>query len=227
MLLPIIGGSRRRRRRSRAARKEQGFRAPGRAAATRGDLDASARRISTQIAEAERPRNLLGHSQAALILDRILARDLPAPDAAVNLSAPPVTPPPIRVPRPHAGGPGRVGGDLTRALSALLDLVRLAPFDVDAPAAPPHLRRVVVRNAEVPRLAVWALGDSVWLDGDWRRPGEVNIVVLTDHVGATKNARALASTRRWFRGQEVASDEASWRSWLVNLYRFAFEPWRP
>jgi hypothetical protein len=74
---------------------------------------------------------------------------------------------------------------------------------------------------------VWALGDSVWLDRDWRRPGELNVVSLSDHVGATNDGRALQTVRRFFEGRSIEGDHASWRGALVVILRYAFEPWRP
>jgi len=50
---------------------------------------------------------------------------------------------------------------------------------------------------------------------------------LSDHVGATRNPRALEAAGLWLQGEAVDSDAASWRSVLVNVYRYAFEPWRP
>jgi hypothetical protein len=109
----------------------------------------------------------------------------------------------------------------------LLDVVNLATFDIDVPSAPVDLERVEVTDAGTPRLALWALGDSVLLEGDWRRPGETNLVVFSDHVGATRNPRALDSARRFLQGEDISPDDATWRSALVNVFRFAFEPWRP
>jgi hypothetical protein len=80
---------------------------------------------------------------------------------------------------------------------------------------------------DAPRLAVWALGDSVWLQGDWRRAAEVNLVAMSDHVGATNDARAVSAARRFFSGGRVAQDSASWRGALAAALRYAFEPWRP
>jgi hypothetical protein len=77
-------------------------------------------------------------------------------------------------------------------------------------------------------MNVWALGDSVWLDRDWRRPGETNIVVASDHVGAVRNSRAIESARLFIAGDDVESDEGpTWQGALVHVLRFAFEPWRP
>jgi hypothetical protein len=74
---------------------------------------------------------------------------------------------------------------------------------------------------------VWALGDSVWLYGDWRRRGEINVIAVTDHVGVTTNARAYDVAQRIFEGKRISGDEVSWKSGLVNVLRYAFEPWRP
>jgi hypothetical protein len=100
-------------------------------------------------------------------------------------------------------------------------------FDIDAPAAPIHLEEVTAAGSDVPRVGVWAVADSVWLDQDWRRPDELNLVAITDHVGATKNNRALELVGRFFEGRAVESDETSWRSVLVPVVRYSFEPWRP
>lgn len=194
---------------------------------TRGDLDEISRRVAAQIDAASSPRLLLGHSQAALILDRIISVGLAAPDRSVVLAAPPPVPPSIRVPPPGQNGRGRVGGDIARGAARLLDLVGLTPFDIDAPASPTNLQPVLVIDKKVTRVAVWALGDSVWLSTDWRRPGEVNMVALTDHVGITNNGRAMAASKAFLAGRRILGDEVSWRGFLVATLRYAFEPWRP
>lgn len=206
------------------------YRGPGttyRPADTRTDLSRVAKLVAPEIDAATPPRLLLGHSQAALILDRLLSAGLQAPDRAAVLAGPPPQPPSISVPRPNTDGPGRVGADVARGFARVLDLVGINPYSVDVPNAPPQLDPVVVRHPGIPRLAVWALGDSVWLDGDWRRPGEVNVVALTDHVGVTNDERALAVTRDFFEGRRVEDDSASWRGFAVALLSHAFAPWRP
>ena len=200
---------------------------PYKAKDTRGDLTEVARRVAGQIEAASTPRLLLGHSQAALILDRIIDQGLTAPDRSVVLAPPPPVPPAIRVPPPDRDGRGRVGGDVARGVADLLEFVGFTPFDIDAPASPTNLRPVVVIDKRVTRVAIWSLGDSVWLDTDWRRPGEVNMVAITDHVGITNNARALGASRSFLAGQRVEGDEVSWRGFLVAALRYAFEPWRP
>jgi hypothetical protein len=194
---------------------------------TKRDLDEIARTIGRQIGDASEPRFLLGHSQAGLILDRVLRADLPAPDRAVVFANPPPYPPGIEIPAPGKSGPGAPGGDFARAFSKVLDIVGLSPVDVDAQASPTNLDRVVVTQSPTRRLSVWAITDSVWLDGDWRRPGEVNVVALTDHTGITNNATAVGSAKRFFAGGTVSDDESSWRGAAVQVLRFAFEPWRP
>jgi hypothetical protein len=193
---------------------------------TRRNLSDVAEVVSDQIATTEPPRALLGHSQAALILDRILASELTAPEASVMFAPSPVYPPRIEIPPVGSGRAGTPGGDFARAFSVLLDVVGFSPLHVDSPSSPTRLERIAVPS-DVPRLAVWALGDAVWLDGDWRRPGEVNIVALTDHVGVTTNSRSLGVARDFFGGREVSDDEATWRGALVSVVRYAFEPWRP
>ncbi len=216
-------------RRSKA--RQLSYRGPGKAYEindTRVGLERAAEVVARQIKTATRPRNLLGHSQAALILDRILADGLPAPERAVMLAAPPATPPLVNVPRPDEPGPGRAGGDLTRMVAAGLDKIGMDPSDVDAPNSPTNLQAVVVRGSDVPRLYVWALGDSVWLDGDWRRPGDViNLIALTDHVGVTDNAAALAAANDFFAGARVSNDESSWKGVAVGVLKYTFAPWRP
>jgi hypothetical protein len=106
-------------------------------------------------------------------------------------------------------------------------VIGLTPFDLDAPAAPANLKPVQATSPETRRLTAWALGDSVWLYGDWRRPGEVNLVALTDHVGVTRDVRTLDAAHRWFGERAVAGDETSWRGALVESVRLLFEPWRP
>jgi hypothetical protein len=200
---------------------------PYRAVDTRGDLRQIARVASRQIEAEPQPRLVLGHSQASLIIDRIIDADLVAPDRSVVLAPPPPVPPPMRMPSPDRNGPGRVGGDVARAVSKLFGLVGLPAFDIDAPASPTNLQPVVVIDKRVSRVSVWALGDSVWLDGDWRRPGEINLVAVTDHVGITNDSRALDASRTFLAGGSVRGDEVSWRGFLVSLVRYAFEPWRP
>ena len=194
---------------------------------THTDLDETARIIAEQIATATRPRSFIGHSQAGLILDRIAAEDLALPERAVLLATPPESPPDVDVPPPDRSGPGRAGSDLARLLAYGLDKLGMQPFDLDSPASPTHLEEVEVRDAPVPRLAVWALADSVWLEGDWRRPGEVNVIAISDHVGVTDNAEALDSARAFFEGKKVADDESSWKGVAVGVLKYAFAPWRP
>jgi len=196
------------------------------AADTRRDLSEVAGIVAEQIAGADPPRALVGHSQAALIMDRLLAADLTAPEASVQLAGPPVYPPPVEVPPPGERGAGRPGADFARAFSWVFERVGFSPLYLDSPATPTNLE-TVTSPAGPPRLAVWALGDSVWLDGDWRRPGEVNVVALTDHVGVTNNSRALAIARDFLAGREISDDEGSWRGALASALRYAFEPWRP
>lgn len=193
------------------------------AADTHRDLEEVARVMAEQLESLDPPVFVLGHSQAAGVLDRLPG---PAPEAAVVISPPPARPPPVEVPEPGERGPGKPGGDAARVLSGLLDAVGLGGFDVDDPAAPVHLEDAA-DTAATRRMAVWALGDSVWLQGDWRRPGEVNVVAISDHVGAVNDARAVSAARRHFAGAPVRSDEASWRGALAAALRYAFEPWRP
>lgn len=196
------------------------------AADTHESLDAAADVVEAQLRLLDPPVVVLGHSQAAGILDRIAARG-PAPGAAVVVAPPPRRPPPLRVPPPDERGRGKPGGDAARLLSDALEAAGLPGFDVDAPAAPVHLGSSGPPRARTRRLAVWALGDSVWLQGDWRRPGEVNVVAISDHVGAVNDERAVSAARRFFAGGAVASDSASWRGALAAALRYAFEPWRP
>ncbi|HEY7874567.1 MAG TPA: hypothetical protein VIG64_05535 [Actinomycetota bacterium] len=194
---------------------------------THTDLDDVAERVAGQIEAAPPPRFLVGHSQAGLILDRLLDRGLTAPDRAVSLAATPPYPPPLEAPPPHVDAPGRPGTDVARAFSAILDAVGLTGFPVDVPNYPPHLERVTVARSETPRMLIWALADSVWLEGDWRRPGEVNVVALTDHVGVANNTRAIRVTRGFLMGRQIEDDSASWRGFAVALLSHGFAPWRP
>ena len=194
---------------------------------TRGDLLETARIVSKQVRTATKPRSFLGHSQAGLILDRMIARGYPLPERAVLLATPPVEPPDIEIPPPGKPGSGKPGGDMARVLADILDKIGLRPFDVDAPASPTNLRAIEPTGDPIPRLEVWALADSVWLDGDWRRPGEVNIIALTDHVGVTDNAHALGAARDFFAGKKVPDDESSWKGVAVGVLKYAFAPWRP
>ncbi|MEA2508564.1 MAG: hypothetical protein QOG21_646 [Actinomycetota bacterium] len=195
--------------------------------ATHGNLMAIARVVAEQLHATPRPIDLVGHSQAALILDRILKMHLAAPDKAVLLAAPPPYPPSLNVPHAGRNGPGKVAADMARPLSRVFELLGADGFNLDAPAAPFRLARVDVPNAAISRVAVWALGDSVWLQGDWRRPGETNLVAVTDHVGVTNDPRALSAAARFFGGRTVSDEGSSWRGLAVNIVRYAFEPWRP
>lgn len=194
---------------------------------TKVDLDDTALTMSKQIAGIDPPRFLLGHSQASQILDRIESADLPGPEVAAVLAPPAPYPPPVDVPDPGVGEPGRVGGDLSRAFSGLLDLAGLQPLDIDAPASPTNLEEVPASGSDIPRLSVWALVDSVWLSGDWRDPGSVNVVAFTDHVGVINDPLAIDATRRFFAGETLEGDGSSWRGLVASLVRYTFEPWRP
>jgi hypothetical protein len=196
-------------------------------AATHGNLDVVARVVGAQFGRLQRPIDLVGHSQAALILDRILKMHLQAPDRAVLFAAPPPYPPSVTVPASGQTGPGAVAAEIARPLSRVFELFGAHGFNLDAPAAPFHLKRVVVGGAPIPRVAVWALGDSVWLENDWRRPGETNVVAITDHVGITNDPRALTTAKIFFENGRVPEEGTSWRGFAVNVLRYAFEPWRP
>ena len=99
-------------------------------------------------------------------------------------------------------------------VAAALDAVGIDSYDVDSAGFPTNLEPVVLIESEVRRLSVWALGDSVWLDRDWRRPGETNVVAVTDHVGIVNNGRAIEATKGFFVGGTPEGDEASWREIL-------------
>jgi hypothetical protein len=200
---------------------------------THRDPNDVARAIAGQISEAVGPRAVLGHSQSAVIMDRVIEQGT-MPSFEISISGPPAYPPfwppPLAVPEPGADGPGAAAGDVARAYSGLFESIGFQGFDIDAPASPTNLEAVVPCSSEcpIPRMNVWALGDSVWLDRDWRRPGEVNVIVASDHVGAVRNGRTLEAARSFLAGQEVESDEGpSWQGALVHVLRFAFEPWRP
>ncbi len=200
---------------------------PYRASDTRQKLEKSARIISRQIATAQRPRSLVGHSQAGLVLDRMIELELPIPERALLLATPPSKPPTLSLPPPNKDGVGRPAGDLSRVLAAGLEGVGAAAFDIDAASAPTNLETVVASRARTPRLSVWALADSVWLEGDWRRPGEINLIAVTDHVGVTDNGFALEQGKEFFAGERVEDDETSWKSVAVGVLRYAFDPWKP
>jgi hypothetical protein len=196
-------------------------------AATHGNLTAAARVVAAQLQDTATPIDLVGHSQAALILDRILKMHLPSPDKAVLLAAPPPYPPSVTVPQKGGRGPGKVAADIARPLSRVFEVFGANGFNIDAPAAPFNLKRVVVANAAIPRVDVWAVGDSVWLEGDWRRPGETNLVAVTDHVGITNDPRALTTAARFFADRPLHSDASSWRGAAVDVLSYLFAPWRP
>jgi heme exporter protein D len=195
--------------------------------ATHGNLDSIARVVAAHVGDIRRPVDVIGHSQAALILDRILKMHLDAPDKAVLLAAPPPYPPSLTVPRSGGEGPGAVAADMARPLSRVFEFFGANGFNLDAPAVPFRLKRVEVRHGPTSRVAIWALGDSVWLEGDWRRRGETNVVATTDHVGVTNDPKALAVARDLFANRSIQQEGTSWASFAVNVLRYAFEPWRP
>jgi hypothetical protein len=206
----------------------RGLDLPYTAVDTHQDLDDVARRVATQIELPLMPGDaLLGHSQAGLIVDRMLAAHLPVPPRVAVMAPPPTDPPRMELPPPGSTGAGAPAADLDRALAAALDAIGAPTYDASVPASPVNLDPLAVPHAEVDRLAVWALGDSVWLDGDWRRTGEINVVSISDHVGAASDERAVEVVGRFFAGRSVEGDESSWRSLLVNAIRYTFEPWRP
>ena len=195
---------------------------------TRGDLGEIAAVIARQIEATAPPVSMFGHSQAALILDRMIVADLALPATAVVISSPPQTTPDLNVPPPDEIGEGRPGGDLARGFAWLLDRVGLSAYDVDVEASPVNLGDVVPDgDGGVRRMSVWALADSVWLDSDWRRPNEANFVAITDHVGAVVDSYALEKSADFFAGEDVGDDEGSWRGALATTLRYAFAPWRP
>jgi hypothetical protein len=187
---------------------------------TRAALPDVVPRFEEQIGDAEAPVHLLGHSQAALLLDLLPETGAAPLRAAVVIAGPPSEPPRL----PEIDGPG---AGAARAFAGALEGLGLASFDIDAPASPMRLPVTTAGPKGARRLAIWALGDSVWLDTDWRRSGETNIVVLSDHVGAVKNPHSVEAIRDVFQGQDVPGDEDSWRGLLADVVRFAFEPWRP
>ena len=195
---------------------------------TRRDLDDIAPVIERQIESGEPPVSMFGHSQAALILDRMIVAGSALPENAVVISPPPPTAPDLNVPAPDEVAQGRPGGDLARGFSWLLDRVGLSPYDVDAGAGPTNLGDVEPpSDGGVRRMSVWALADSVWLDSDWRRENEMNLVSVSDHVGAINDLYALDRARRFYAGDEIGDDEGSWRGALATTLRYAFAPWRP
>jgi hypothetical protein len=100
-------------------------------------------------------------------------------------------------------------------------------FDIDAPASPVHLRKVVVKLPKIPRLAIFSVDDATWLTGDWRRPESINVISLADHSGVVGDKYALNVTRRFFEGKKVPSDGRSWKSFLVDAISYAYGPWKP
>ena len=194
---------------------------------TRKDIDRIARAVAQQVEAAGSPTALFGHSQAGLILDRMAALGLALPDRAVVVSSPPPYEPAVDSPRPGESGRGRPGSDLARSLARGVELIGGVPFDIDADASPTHVRFSETGGVGLPRLTVWALGDSVWLNGDWRRRGEINVVAISDHVGATRSERAMVAARAFFSGEEVTGDDNTWKGWLVALLRHGLGPWKP
>lgn len=206
------------------------YRGPGKATTkedTHGDLAVVAEAVAEQIDEVEPPAVMLGHSQAALILDRLVDMGQSPPQRSVMFAPPPPFPPSLEIPPPGETAPGKPGGDLARWFASTLEGIGIDMYDVDTDAFPTNLEPVVLIDGRMPRLSIWALGDSVWLDRDWRRPGETNVVAITDHVGVVNNGRAVATTKAFFEGTSPESDEASWRGAFVSLLRHAFAPWRP
>ena len=192
------------------------------AADTHADPDDVAALVARRIQGLDGLEAVVGHSQAALVFDRMLAAGVPVP-ASVTFAPLPPSPPNVDVP----AADGAPGPSLATALSALLDSLGGTGFDLNAPSSPARIERMAVPEADAPRLAVWALADSVWLDTDWRRPGEVNLVVVSDHVGVMNNTRALRAASDFLAGRPVEPDVGSWRSLLVPVIQYTFAPWRP
>ena len=195
---------------------------------TRGDLDRVAHVVARQVEGTAPPVALFGHSQAALILDRMIVSDLALPESAVVISPPPHTTPDLEVPAPNEIAEGKPGGDLARGFAWLLERLGFTPYDVDTDASPTNLADVIPGgDGGVRRMSVWALADSVWLDSDWRRSDETNLVAVTDHVGAVSDGYALERSADFFAGEDAGDDEGSWRGALATTLRYAFAPWRP
>lgn len=194
---------------------------------TRVDLRRVAASIGQQLAEVRGPRVLLGHSQASPIVDRLVADNLPLPEAAAVISPSPSYPSPIDIPPPDVIAQGKVGGDIARAFARMLEAAGAAPFDIDASASPTNLDDVVIPESPLPRLSVWALTDSVWLSGDWRHRDHVNVIALSDHVGALNDPATIGAVREFFAGERIEGDGSGLKSVLATTLRYAFEPWRP
>ena len=143
------------------------------------------------------------------------------------IAPPPPVPPEVEFPSAGEKGEGIPAADLDRLLSAAFRKVGLQSYDADLPASPTNLPEIVVSRPDTERLAVWALGDSLWLDRDWWRPGETNVVSLSDHVGAVRDPHSIETVGRFFAGSNISGDERSWRGLLVSAIRYTFEPWRP
>jgi hypothetical protein len=118
-------------------------------------------------------------------------------------------------------------GDRARAVARVLNRVSLPTFDIDAAAAPVNLRTVVVSRPKIPRLAIFSIDDAAWLESDWRRPGEVNAIALSDHSGIVSDPYALDATKRFLAGRRVRGDERSWKAVLLEVVDHPFAPWRP
>ncbi len=193
---------------------------------THGPLGPVARRVARQIARVKRPV-VLADGQGGWIVDRILERGLHAPRRAATMASLPDTRPPLSAPRPGHHGPGEAGADLTRIVEWVMSEAGLAHLDIDAPAAPVHLRPVEPPTGPPARLVIFSVDDAAWLTGDWRRPGATNLVSLADHSGVPADPYAVHAAGSFLRGHRVASDASSWRSVLVEVIAYAFAPWRP
>ena len=171
----------------------------------------------------------VGHSQAALILDRMISFRRNASRGFGCYLTPTGHRSPSERPgtrRGRSGAPRRGSHrGASRGCSIVSDSrrTRSTPGRVRRTWAMSCLRATVGFT----RMSVWALGDSVWLDSDWRRENETNLVSISDHVGAVEDLYALDRPRRFFAGDEIGDDEGSWRDALATTLRYTFAPWRP
>ena len=197
------------------------------AADTRADLDEIAEIVAAQIESTESPRDVLGHSQAASILDRIEERDLADFDRAVVISGSPPIPPVLDVTAPGEAGDGAVGSDAARAMRAIIRGLGLPGYDIDAPAAPTSLEPVVLGDRPVRTfgdlgggrlgLARYRLAPA----GRGERRRDVRSCRGDEQRACVGDGPDVPH-----RG-EMSKATSPWRGVLVSVVRYAFEPWRP
>lgn len=173
-----------------------------------------------QVALLPPPVVVVTHSQGAWIAWAALADGVGGVSDLVMLARFPRSP--VSYPPAGVDGPGRVGSDALRLLSALGERLGVSTFDPDAPlarelqATPGAIEAVLARPLPrtVRALAVASRFDLPLMPGGWEVPGARNACPLpVTHVGLTSSASTHRLVRRFLAGGSVPACP-SWRAWL-------------